>query len=119
MAAEKNFENKIKKYLDGLGAWYIKYWSGGISTKQGVRKFTKDGIPDLLCCVNGYFVAIEVKAQNGKPSELQLHAIDEIRKAQGFAVVAYPSGWGELKTFLDGLLIDRYEGPREMKIIFK
>lgn len=26
MAAEKNFENRVKKYLEEKGCWYIKYW---------------------------------------------------------------------------------------------
>ena len=40
MAAEKNFENKVKKYLKEQGAWFIKYWGGAA--------FTKAGIPDPL-----------------------------------------------------------------------
>lgn len=95
MAAEKNFENKIKNYLDSIGAWHIKYWAGA--------QFTKAGIPDILTCVNGFFVAIEVKAQNGKLSALQLHTIKKIRESGGFAMVVYPSGWNQLKEFLDNL----------------
>lgn len=100
MAAEKNFENKIKKYLKEIGAWEIKYWSG---KSMNGKQFTKNGIPDILACVNGYFVAIEVKAQNGKPSELQIYTINEIRKSNGFAMVVYPSGWENFKKFLDDL----------------
>lgn len=117
MGSEKTFENKIKAYIKELGGWYVKYWSGGVPTKQGVRKFTKDGIPDLLCCVNGYFVAIEVKAQNGRPSELQLHAIENIRKSYGFAFVVYPSGWEKFKEFLWKLNQGYYS--TELPIIFK
>ena len=97
-AAEKTFENKIKKYLDQIGAWHIKYWAGS--------QFTKSGVPDLLCCINGYFVAIEVKGQNGKPSELQLYTIEKIKSAGGHAFVLYPSGWEQFKKFVDALLHD-------------
>lgn len=92
MAAEKNFENRIKNFLKSEGAWFIKYWAGS--------QFTKSGIPDILACINGYFVAIEVKGQNGKPSELQLHTIKKIREAGGFAFVLYPSGFDEFKDFI-------------------
>lgn len=109
MAQEKTFENKIKKWLKEHGHWYVKYWAGS--------KFTKTGIPDLLCCVNGYFVAIEVKAQNGTPSELQEHTVNEIRTAGGFAVIVYPSGWPKLKTFLDDLGHDVFN--RDAELIFK
>ena len=40
MAAEKNFENKVKKFLKDKGAWVLKYWGGAA--------YTKSGIPDLL-----------------------------------------------------------------------
>lgn len=106
MASEKQFENKIKKYLKDHGAYFLKYWAGA--------QFTKSGVPDILACVNGYFVGIEVKAQNGKPSELQLYNIQQIRKAGGFAYVVYPSGWERLKDTLDGLLIEKFNREGEM-----
>ena len=92
MASEKNFENKIKKFLKEQNCYYIKYWSGG--------QFTKSGVPDLLICCNGYFVAVEVKAENGKPSELQLYNIDEIKKAGGFAMILYPNQFDNFKKFI-------------------
>lgn len=94
MAQEKNFENKIKKYIEELGGWQVKFFA---------NRMTKNGIPDLICCVGGYFVGIEVKAQNGHPSALQLHHCSEIRKAGGFAFIVYPSGWEQLKVFLTGI----------------
>lgn len=106
MASEKNFENKIKKYLKDHGAYFIKYWAGA--------QFTKSGVPDILACVNGYFVGIEVKAQNGKPSELQLHNIRQIRKAGGLAYVVYPSGWERFKEIIDDLLIEQFNREGEM-----
>lgn len=106
MASEKQFENKIKKYLKKHDAYFLKYWAGA--------QFTKSGVPDILACVNGYFVGIEVKAQNGKPSDLQLYNIRQIRKAGGFAYVVYPSGWERLKDILDGLLIEKFNREGEM-----
>lgn len=109
IGAEKLFENKIKAWLKEHDCWYIKYWAGS--------KFTKTGIPDLLCCVNGYFVAIEVKAQNGTPSELQEHTVKEIRNSGGFAVIAYPSGWNQLRSFLEDISHDVFD--RDADLIFK
>lgn len=100
MAAEKNFENKIKNYLKLRGAWFVKYWAGAA--------FTKAGVPDILACVGGFFVAIEVKAENGKPSELQLRNIELIKRAGGFAFVLYPSAFDQFKNFIDGLLREEY-----------
>ena len=91
IAQEKTFENKIKKFLDEQGAWHVKFFA---------NSFTNVGIPDILACINGYFVGIEVKAQNGKPSELQLYNIKKIREAGGFAIVLYPSAFNKFKEFV-------------------
>ncbi len=91
MASEKNFENRIKKFLKEQGCWHVKFFANA---------FTRAGIPDILACVNGRFVAIEVKAEDGRPSPLQLYNIDEIRKCGGVAVIVKPSQFDELKELL-------------------
>ena len=108
MAGEKNFENRIKAFLKSEGAWFIKYWAGS--------QFTKSGVPDILACVDGYFVAIEVKGPNGTPSELQLHTIKKIREAGGFAFVLYPSGFDEFKRFIRDLKADDWSIDMEVII---
>ena len=70
---------------------------------------TKTGVPDILASVNGYFVGIEVKAQNGKPSELQYYNVRKIRESGGFAYIVYPSGWEDLQAVLRGLLNDTFD----------
>ena len=108
MGPEKRFETKIKEFLDSQGAYYIKYFA---------NRNTKSGIPDILACVNGYFVAIEVKAQNGTVKALQEHHLTEIRIAGGFSFVLYPSGFEEFKKFIYGLGCDRFS--REIPLILK
>lgn len=82
MAQEKIFENKIKKFLDENGCWYVKFFANA---------YTKKGVPDLLVCCNGHFLAIEVKAENGKATDLQKLTVDKIRSAGGKAVILKPS----------------------------
>lgn len=108
MAAEKLYENKIKKLLVSEGAWFVKFFA---------NRMTKEGIPDILACVNGYFVGIEVKAQNGRPSPLQMYHCEQIRKAGGFAFVVYPTGWEQLKKFISDLKKDTFD--RETPIVMK
>jgi hypothetical protein len=93
--SEKQFENKIKQFLGRKGCYYVKYFA---------NSFTKSGIPDILACVNGYFVAIEVKAPNGKPSKLQLFNRDLIRKAGGISVILYPENFEDFKELVNNLL---------------
>ena len=111
MAAEKMFENKIKRYLESIGVYpfgtpnqkmhvkpigyYEKRWGGG--------SFTKNGLPDMHIVVRGMSIDLEIKAQNGKPSELQKFMISQIKDAGGLAFIVYPSGWNDLKRILDDL----------------
>jgi hypothetical protein len=56
-----------------------------------------------VCC-NGHFLAVELKAPNGKPSPLQLHTIEEIKKAGGTALVLYPKNFEDFKELVKNLL---------------
>ena len=97
MVAEKTFENRIKRYLTENDIWHVKYFANG---------FTKSGIPDILACCNGHFLGIEVKAENGKPSQLQIYNIEKIRESGGHAVIVKPSQFEELKQLIQELLND-------------
>ncbi len=92
MAAEKNFENRVKKFLKDNGCWLLKYWGGAA--------FTKSGIPDLLVCCKGLFIGIELKAPKGKPSDLQIYNLREIDKSGGYAVLLYPDHWELFQNFI-------------------
>lgn len=110
---EKQFENQIKKFLKDNGiyaagtpvqrinteikGWYFKVFGGG---------FQKSGIPDIICNINGYFVAIEVKAKNGKPSKLQELNIDRINEGNGIGVIVYPKDFDKLKELVRKLIND-------------
>lgn len=111
MAAEKQFEGKIKKFLHSVGVyqagtpsdkmaadqvgWYTKIWGGG---------FQKSGIPDLVLCVNGIFVSIEVKAPNGKASELQKMNTSRINGSNGIGIILYPDGFENFKELMEGVI---------------
>lgn len=96
MAAEKQFENEIKKFLSELPkTWFYKNWSG---------PYSKSGIPDIIACVNGKFVAIEVKASNGKPSELQKRNIRLIQEGNGLGYILYPKDFERFKKDIREIL---------------
>lgn len=98
MAAEKNFENRIKKYLEKQGCWFVKFFANA---------YTSSGIPDILVCCNGRFVGIEVKQESGKPSLLQKIHLKNIGLAGGIGVLAYPSGFEKLKKLIDNIISNR------------
>lgn len=93
MAAEKEFENKVKDYLESHRSWFIKYWAGS--------KFTKEGIPDLLICYDGKFVGAELKGPIGRPKILQLVNLRKIREAGGIGVLLYPENFRDFKILLE------------------
>lgn len=78
--SEKRIENQIKNYLDSINAWHIKTHG---------NMFSKAGTPDILACVKGHFVAIEVKRPGGVVSKLQELNIKQINDTGGYALVAY------------------------------
>lgn len=93
MAAEKNFENRVKNYLKEQGVYFIKYWGGAA--------YTKSGIPDVLACCNGQFMGVEIKAPKGKPSELQIYNLRQIDQAGGLAILLYPDDFELFKALVE------------------
>ena len=75
--AEAKVQKDIINWLTFQGAWVVKT----IATNKG-------GTPDVIACLNGFFIAIEVKQPGGTPSPLQLAQIIKIREADGIAFVA-------------------------------
>lgn len=96
MTPEKQFENKVKRFLKEQGCWFVKYWGGSI--------YTKSGIPDLLICCNGFFISVELKASTGRPSELQKLNIRRINESNGIGIILYPEGFTEFKSLMKGVL---------------
>lgn len=45
----------------------------------------RNGVPDIIACINGIFVAFEVKQPGKSATKLQEWNIDEIQKAGGKA----------------------------------
>lgn len=111
MAEEKLFEGRIKKYFHSIGVypagfpadrmnvpmigWYTKIWGGG---------FQKAGIPDLIACVNGITVAVEIKASNGRASPLQKLNVGRINRSNGIAIFLYPEGFDNFKKLMEGVI---------------
>ncbi len=76
---ESAIQKKILGYLNSLEeCWNVKT----IATN-------KPGTPDILCCYQGQFIAIEVKAKDGKVSALQKFQIKQLKKAGAITIIAY------------------------------
>ena len=75
---EKELQRKIIKWLRNVGVFVVKQ-HGGV--------YTEVGIPDLICCYRGKFIAFELKVGNNNTTKIQDFKIKEIRKAGGKAEV--------------------------------
>ena len=77
MAKEQDIQTKIMDYITSIGGLPIKFNNIGI--------YAKAGVSDILACVKGRFVAIEVKRPGKKPSPLQENFINAINTIGGLA----------------------------------
>jgi hypothetical protein len=104
MTKEKKFENEVRSLLDKIGVYYFKFWGGSQKSRSGYYVSTKKGVPDLICCINGHFVGLEIKQENGEVSDVQKRNIAEINKNGGIALIVYPKDYQLLAITLEELL---------------
>jgi len=76
---EQQYQSKIVKYLESRGAYVIK-----------VVAASKKGVPDVIACYKGQFIAIEVKTPltRSNTSKLQEYNLDKIAEAGGQSGIA-------------------------------
>lgn len=75
---EKKVKSKVVDILKREGVYYFFPATHG---------FGRSGVPDIICCVDGNFLAIECKAGNNTPTALQEREMEAIRRAGGTAMV--------------------------------
>ena len=82
MKPETKFKNRALKVLNAIpNCWF-----------EVINQRCITGTPDVLGCVNGYFVALEFKSSDkAKVTKLQEYKLNKIITANGFGVVVTPS----------------------------
>ena len=84
-------KDKIKKILKEHSVYYAMPMGTG---------YGNSGVPDFLCCVNGFFVAIEAKAGKGETTALQDKNLKEINAAGGYTLVIRETNIDYLKKVI-------------------
>jgi len=74
MTPETKVKTAIRRILDAHEVYYFMPAANG---------YGRAGIPDIVCCINGHFVAIECKAGKGKTTALQYRELIAIHMAGG------------------------------------
>ena len=75
---EGKVKAKVVKLLKERGVYYFFPATFGMG---------RSGVPDIVCCVRGHFLAIECKAGKNKPTALQEKELNAIHNAGGTALV--------------------------------
>ncbi len=88
---EKIVKDKVVAAMKAEGVYYFFPATHG---------FGRSGVPDVVACVGGHFVAIECKAGKNKPTALQVREIEAIRRANGTAVVVNEENWDMVPDML-------------------
>ena len=88
---EGKVKARLKKQLDELGIYHFSPYQAGMG---------RAGVPDVIGCYQGRFVAFECKAGNNKPTALQEREMNAIRTAKGLAFVINEENVNQLKELL-------------------
>jgi Holliday junction resolvase len=80
MTPEAKTKKRVRAILDAAGVYHFNPFGGG---------YGRAGIPDIVACANGFFLAIECKAGKGKTTALQDRELENIRAAGGVTLVLY------------------------------
>lgn len=88
---EGKVKARLKKQLDEMGIYHFSPFQAGMG---------RAGIPDVIGCYRGMFVAFECKAGKGKTTALQEREIAAIRTAKGLAFVINEENVDNLKELL-------------------
>jgi hypothetical protein len=60
-----------------------------VYVKYPASQYSQRGVADLIFCIHGLYIAIEVKTDVGMPTALQLKFGENISKAGGFFGILY------------------------------
>lgn len=74
---EKDIVAAIMRHLKTVPDCFAWKTHGGI--------YGTAGIPDIVCCYKGFFLAFEVKTPSGRLTKLQESTIEKIKAAKGEA----------------------------------
>ena len=77
---EQDIQTSIISYIKSIGGLQIKQNQIGI--------YGQAGVPDIIACIKGRFVGIEVKRPGQKPKPIQEAFLDAINKKGGIGLWA-------------------------------
>jgi len=89
-------ESKVKAKIKAILKAHNIYYAMPIGTGYG-----NSGVPDFLCCVHGYFIAIEAKAGKGTTTALQDKNLKQITQCGGVALVINETNLADIELHIE------------------
>lgn len=89
---EAKVKKKIKAVLNDNNIYYAMPVGSG---------YGNSGVPDFICCVCGYFIAIEAKAGKGTTTALQDKHLKQIKDCGGVALVINETNMADLELHIE------------------
>ena len=95
---EKTFQARVQRQLKTLpNTWFFK-----------AAERARVGIPDIIACVNGQFVGLELKRSDKEhASPIQAYTLNMIQAAGGYSKVVATETWNEVWEYLQRLANDK------------
>lgn len=98
---EKKVKNAVTYVLNEHGAYWFYASTHG---------YGQSGVPDIVACYRGYFIAIECKSGGNVPSALQTLNLNRITKSGGVALVVNERNIDDVRQAIKS--IDAITGTR-------
>jgi hypothetical protein len=92
---EKKVKDAVRAILAKHGVYHVFVPANG---------YGRSGVPDILCCAHGMFLAVECKAGGNTPTKLQLRELEDIRLSGGYAVVVNEHNLDGFDSFLGSII---------------
>ena len=87
MAEERKVQHRLERDIVADILAFLRDQPNIFCWKEHGDMYSTGGIPDIICCIQGRFVAFEVKTLTGKASGLQKATIRKIQAAGGTACI--------------------------------
>jgi len=98
----------IEKYIVTAIMRFLKTVPDCFAWKTHGGMYGTAGIPDIVCCYKGLFLAFEVKTPSGKLTKLQESMIAKIKAAKGKAFKV--TSVEEVKSILERMEVNPDDG---------
>ena len=75
---ESKLEEEVERLMQRKGIWQLARYQA---------QSNQNGLPDRLYLYKGYLLGLELKTDEGKPTDLQLKKLEEINKNGGIGII--------------------------------